>query len=392
MKKRHLLGTAASGALLLAANAHAQSSVTLYGVLDAGIAYVHNAATSSASPYGSRSGNVFKLGSGNTYGDRWGVRGREDLGGGLAAIFQLESGFNIGTGASGQGGTLFGRKAIVGLSSDTWGTVTLGRQYDPVVDLVQAYTEDAYFGGTFGTPGDVDNYDNSLRVNNSVKYASPVISGLQVEALYGFGGVAGTTGSGQTYSFAGAYANGPVGIAAGYLYANGRNATNGAAWSSSAGSLFQSVINDGFASAKALSSARVSGQYVFGPVTAGAAYSHTEYLRDALSDYARAAKFNNSSVFVNYRAAPSLLLGLGYNYTLLTWPAKANYKQFNVGVDYALSKRTSLYALAAYQKANGHTLNTAGQQVAAQASIGDYGVSSGTDTQVLTAIGLRSRF
>lgn len=50
MKKRHLLGTAASGALLLAANAHAQSSVTLYGVLDAGIAYVHNAATSSASP------------------------------------------------------------------------------------------------------------------------------------------------------------------------------------------------------------------------------------------------------------------------------------------------------------------------------------------------------
>lgn len=229
-------------------------------------------------------------------------------------------------------------------------------------------------------------------MNNSVKYASPVISGLQVEALYGFGGVAGTTGSGQTYSFAGAYANGPVGIAAGYLYANGRNATNGAAWSSSAGSLFQSVINDGFASAKALSSARVSGQYVFGPVTAGAAYSHTEYLRDALSDYARAAKFNNSSVFVNYRAAPSLLLGLGYNYTLLTGPAKANYNQFNVGVDYALSKRTSLYALAAYQKANGHTLNTAGQQVAAQASIGDYGVSSGTDTQVLTAIGLRSRF
>ncbi|MDL5477584.1 hypothetical protein, partial [Klebsiella pneumoniae] len=71
------------------------------------------------------------------------------------------------------------------------------------------------FGGTFGTPGDVDNYDNSLRVNNSVKYARPVISGLQVEALYGFGGVAGTTGSGQTYSFAGAYANGPVGIAAG---------------------------------------------------------------------------------------------------------------------------------------------------------------------------------
>ncbi|MCM3181278.1 porin, partial [Cytobacillus horneckiae] len=147
--------------------------------------------------------------SGNLSGSRWGLRGIEDLGSGLSALFQLENGFNIGTGALGQGQREFGRKAVVGLASSTYGTVTLGRQYDPIIDLVQGLTEDNYFGGVFATPGDLDNYDNSLRVSNSVKYTSPLISGFQFAALYGFGGVAGATGSGRTYSFGASYANGP---------------------------------------------------------------------------------------------------------------------------------------------------------------------------------------
>jgi predicted porin len=388
MKRLSLLALPAG--LLFAAGAHAQSSVTLYGIVDAGIAYVHNAQSAN----GQNQSTLVKFSSGNMSGSRWGLKGTEDLGGGLAAVFQLENGFNVGTGALGQGSREFGRKAVVGLSSNTWGTVTLGRQYDPIVDLVQGLTEDNYFGGVFGTPGDLDNYDNSLRVSNSVKYVSPLFSGFQVEALYGVGGVAGASGSGQTYSFGAAYANGPLSLGAGYFYANGGNTTtaNVRTWTSSSDSLFNTVINAGFASAKSIQIVRVGGQYVIGAATVGAAYSNTQYGSDAFSAFRDTAKFNNGSVFLNYQITPTLRTGVGYNYTSLTGPSSAHYNQVNVGADYALSKRTDLYALGGYQKASGNTVNASGKVVGAQASIGDFGVSSGTDSQALAVVGIRHKF
>lgn len=373
-----------------ATGAHAQSSVTLYGIVDAGIAYVHNAQDAS----GRNQSTLIKESSGNLSGSRWGLRGSEDLGNGLAAIFQLENGFNVGTGALGQGSREFGRKAIVGVSSTAWGTLTLGRQYDPLVDLVQPLTEDGPFGGVFGTPGDLDNYDNSLRVNNSVKYTSPLIAGLQFEALYGIGGVAGATGSGQTYSFGAAYSNGPLQLAAGYFFANGGNTvTSGArTWTSTSDSLFNTVINAGFASANSIQIVRAGGSYAVGALSFGLAYSNTQYGSDAFSTFRQTAKFNNGSAFLNYQVTPALRAGVGYNYTVLTGPASAHYNQVNVGGDYALSKRTELYALAGYQKASGHTLNASGASVAAQASIGDFGVNSGTNSQELLALGIRHKF
>ena len=389
MKKR-LSFLAVPAGLLLSAGAHAQSSVTLYGIIDTGIAYVHNAQSSN----GQNQSTLIKFASGNISGSRWGLKGTEDLGGGLAAIFQLENGFNVGTGALGQGGREFGRKAVVGLTGNGWGTVTLGRQYDPIVDLVQGLTEDNYFGGVFGTPGDLDNYDNSLRVNNSVKYVSPIFSGFQVEALYGLGGVAGANGSGRTYSFGGAYANGPLSLGAGYFYANGGNtATAGLrTWTSSSDSLFNTVINSGFASAKSIQIAKVGGQYVIGPVTAGLTYSNTQYGSDAFSSFRDTAKFNNGSVFFNYQFTPAVRAGVGYNYTSLTGPASAHYNQVNLGADYAVSKRTDLYALFGYQKAGGNTLNSSGTVVSADASIGDFGVNSGANSQDVAVVGIRHRF
>jgi predicted porin len=155
--------------------------------------------------------------------------------------------------------------------------VTLGRQYDPIVDLVQGLTEDNYFGGVFGTPGDLDNYDISLRVSNPVKYVSPIFAGFQVEALYGLCGVAGATGSGRTWSLGAAYANGPLSLGAGYFYANGGNTlTNGfRTWASSSDSLFNTAINSGIASANSIQIAKVGGQYAIRAATIGAAYSNT---------------------------------------------------------------------------------------------------------------------
>ncbi|RQR63208.1 porin [Burkholderia sp. Bp9002] len=390
MQATKRLALLALPAALAAGGAHAQSSVTLYGIVDAGIAYVHNAQNAN----GGNASNLVKFGSGNLSGSRWGLRGTEDLGGGLAALFQLENGFNIGTGALGQGQREFGRKAIVGLSHNTYGTVTLGRQYDPVVDLVQGLTEDNYFGGVFSTPGDLDNYDNSLRVSNSVKYTSPLISGFQFAALYGFGGVAGATGSGRTYSFGLSYANGPLSLGAGYFFANG--GTTGAnglrSWTSSSDSLFNTVINQGFSSAKSIQIVRVAGQYVLGAATFGLAYSNTQYGADTLSAFSQTAKFNNGSAFFNWQFSPALRAGVGYNYTSLTGPTSAHYNQVNLGADYSLSKRTDLYALFGYQRASGNTLNANGAVVKAAASVGSYGVNSGTNTQELAVVGIRHKF
>jgi len=142
--KKLALSTLSLALLGAAGAAHAQSSVTLYGVIDTSIAWVHG--------NDGQANNSWQMLSGNLQGSRWGLKGAEDLGGGLKAIFQLENGFDPGTGHLNQGGRMFGRQAFVGLQSDQYGTLTLGRQYDPLVDLVQAVTADNYFGSVMATP------------------------------------------------------------------------------------------------------------------------------------------------------------------------------------------------------------------------------------------------
>ncbi|VWB43050.1 porin [Burkholderia lata] len=388
--KKFALSALSLSLLGVAGVAHAQSNVALYGVIDTSITYVHgNSGTGN---------NLWQMGSGNLSGSRWGMKGSEDLGGGLKTVFQLESGFNSGTGRLGQGGRMFGRQAFVGLQSSQYGTVTLGRQYDPIVDLVQGVTGDNYFGGIFATPGDVDNNDNSLRVSNTVKYTSPVLSGLQVEAMYGFGGVAGSTGSGLTYAIAAAYNNGPLGIAGGYFYTNNVNgAARATGWSGSSDSIFDGPINSGYLSAKSIGIAQVAGQYAIGPVTLGVGYSNAQYRRDgdSLAGFANTQKYNTGRAFVTYQASAPLLLGVGYAYTKASGNVDAKYHQVSLGADYSLSKRTDLYLIGAYQHASGQqqVVNASGQLVTqdAQASIGSYGYA-GTKSQEIVALGMRHKF
>ncbi len=185
MRKRTIAGTIALA--MSASAAHAQNSVTLYGIIDTGIAYIHNSGGQSSQ---------WRMQTSNINGTQWGLKGAEDLGGGLSAVFTLENGFDSGNGQLGFGGREFGRQAYVGLSSATAGTVTFGRQYDPLTGLLQPLTADV-FGGWFVTPGDVDNYDDSARFSNSVKWVSPTWGGVTVEGLYALGGVAGASGSGK---------------------------------------------------------------------------------------------------------------------------------------------------------------------------------------------------
>jgi len=154
------------------------SSVTLYGVVDAGIQFNDSSA-----------GNLTSVVSGGRSGSRFGFRGAEDLGGGLSAIFTLENGFNADTGMQGQGNRLFGRQAFVGVKGG-FGTVAAGRlalfssgtgSFDMFGDqdpLVTGYGI-AGVGGTFSSA-------QGLRADNSLLYVSPEFGGVQVGAMHSF--------------------------------------------------------------------------------------------------------------------------------------------------------------------------------------------------------------
>jgi predicted porin len=382
MKKFAL--TSLSLALLGAAGAaHAQSSVTLYGVLDDSIQYINNNAVNG------KNQSSIGLAAGNLQGNRWGLKGTEDLGGGLKAVFQLENGFSPNNGSLGQGGKMFGRQAFVGLASDQFGTVTLGRQYDPVVDLVQAVTADNYWGSTFTTPSDVDNNDNSSRTNNAIKYTSQTYAGFQFEAMYAFGGVAGSTGSGQTWSGAATYANGPFSVAAGYIRMDNtgesKAARAAAGWSATSDGTFNS-INLPYETAKSIGIASIGAQYVIGPVTAGLRYSNAQYKPDAYSvaGFTSTERYNVGAGFVNYQLTPAALLGLGYTFTHGSGNGdSASYNQISLGGDYNLSKRTDLYLVGAYQRATG---------TGAVASVADYDEFSASNSQAIVSLGIRHKF
>ncbi|MEA3135715.1 MAG: hypothetical protein QOG17_3561, partial [Gammaproteobacteria bacterium] len=188
----------------LADASYAQSSVTLYGVADDGITYTNNQGGHAA----------YQTFSGGLGGSKFGFLGKEDLGGGTSAIFQLESGYDLNSGKLGYNQRLFGRQSYVGLSGN-YGSVRLGRQYDFMVTNLQPLSSAQLFGGSLSAhAGDVDGIWGTYPVSNTVKYVSPTVGGFSAGALYSFGGVPGSVGTSQQYGFGAAYANGPLHLAA----------------------------------------------------------------------------------------------------------------------------------------------------------------------------------
>src|ERR1700739_3039749 len=177
---KRMLGLAIPLAVIPAV-VHAQANVTLYGSIDNGLSFANNV----------QGGQSWSMASGVQAGSRWGLKGSEDLGGGLSAIFKLESGFDANTGAL-SGGFAFSRNAYVGISSDQWGSIKLGRQWDSVVDYVEQFSLNYWVGGYyFAHPNDMDNMDNGFSIPNAVKFSSVNYGGLQFGGLYSFGGQAG---------------------------------------------------------------------------------------------------------------------------------------------------------------------------------------------------------
>jgi GBP family porin len=374
-----------SAALLVtfAGAAHAQSSVTLFGIVDVGMNYISN---ESGKPN-------WTMTSGVVQGSRFGLRVVEDLGGGLKAVAQLENGFSVTNGALGQGGRLFGRQGWVGLSSNTFGTLTLGRQYDSMVDFVQPKFSIVYTG--LAHPFDNDNLGDAFRINNSIKYTSAVYKGFKFGGLYGFSNSASTStgGSGfannRAWSLGANYTNGPFDLGVGYLHLNTPGSTDvGAVVSDYINVSTKSALgSNGLATAVLRHDVvAAGGTYQFSKVKLGLVYSHSkiESATDRLS-------FDNYEVNFGYVIVPEFALSGAYIFTdgkLASTGATPKYHQVELIGDYLLSKRTDAYLLGAYQRAAGDAKFA---QIAPQTydTPGDYSTNK---NQVLVRIGLRHRF
>jgi predicted porin len=362
--------------------AHAQSSVTLYGLIDAGIAYTNNVGGS---------GRV-ALASGSISGSRFGLRGSEDLGGGLKAVFLLENGFSVNSGQLGQNGRLFGRQAYVGLSSNVFGTLTLGRQYDNVVDFVAPLSATAGpFGDSgFAHPYDNDNLQHSIRLNNSVKYTSQNYGGFKFGGTYGFSNSSGFALS-RAYSAAASYGYGPLNVAAGYLQTNGSGAKSlsGSGFANTGGAVDQTEVKGNLTS-DVQRTVAAGLNYTFGPAVVGFVYSHSQFQDTSAFGLANGAvRFDNYEVNGMYNFTPALKAGLSYTYTdarlsgATSYGSAPKWNQVNAIARYSLSRRTELYAEAMYQHASGN------KNVAVMYNAGG---ASSTANQVMGAVGMLTRF
>ncbi|MGF6768250.1 putative porin [Paraburkholderia sp. GAS199] len=409
MKRRVLLMAVAPG-VLISASAFAQSSVTIYGIIDQGLNYISNA--QSIDPSGRRAGHTqYSTSSTVMAGNQLGFQGTEDLGQQYKAIFKLETGFDIGTGKLQEGGTFFGRQAYVGLGAP-YATLTLGRQYDSVVDFLRPLSAaSAGGGGTYSSHGnDIDNLADTYRTNNAVKLTSAPYHGLVVSGMYSFGGVAGSMSRNSIYSFGASFVHGPVKVGAAYLKVHDPNQSffgDNQLSSTTANNLGATTgvqanpVYGGFASASTYQVIAAGAQYGTSTLFVGANYSNIRFggLGDPASGtlsltnpfgYNGNAVFNSYAAYVRYLVTPAFALVGAYDF--LTGGAvdgkpPAHYNQFNAAAHYLLSKRTDVYLLGTYVMAGG-TDSTGQQAVASVLTV----TPSNSARQLILRVGLMHFF
>ncbi|MDY0310126.1 MAG: porin [Castellaniella sp.] len=360
--KKTLLAAALLAGFATAGVAQAETSVTLYGIVDTGYGYQNykydrNGIDATSKTSGLRSGTV--------NGNRFGLKGSEDLGDGLRAIFQLEQGFDLGNG-QGSSGRQFHRQAFVGLSSDNWGTFTMGRQYsagvmvgDLIVNGWNMGDADKVFGA----------YGYANRIDNSFKYVTPDLSGFKAAFLYGSGGndtINRDEGAGvivnserdSRVSVGLMYANGP--ISAGASYDRQGNTANEDAitnWTVNAGYDFEVVK---------LSLAY--GRDRYGKL--GWAGGAGEYVDLGANNPVLSNDFKSNNYHVGLSApigGGTLYAGWGYSTSNLDdsdkWGDDAgNISTYQLNYFYPLSKRTGVYTYATYGKNLGYVKDLKGTE------------------------------
>lgn len=281
----------------------AQTNVTTYGVVDLAIARTDN---------GAPAGSLLRMISGQWAASRLGFRGKEDLGGGLSTIFQLETGYSVDTGAQATAGVLFNRQSWLGMEGG-FGTVRFGRIYTPYYRALAKI--DPFDDGLFGAFTTLIPTGGN-RTDNTINFQTPNKDGFSGEAAYSFGEVVGDMSANRAVTLKGAYSSGPVEVV-----------------------LSRHQVNNSAAVGGATKLTMVGGTYDFKVVKA-----HVSY------DWVKA----DSTRMGTTTDARDLLLGvsarLGTGKLMASYirksdklTANADSKRAAIGYGYPLSKRTVLY-------------------------------------------------
>jgi predicted porin len=336
--KKSLLALAILGAF--AGVASAQTNVTVYGLVDAGVTFEG----------GGAAGSVTKLATGVQSGNRLGFKGTEDLGGGLKANFQIESGFDLDTG-TGRQGALFGRQAWVGLSGG-FGAVGLGRQYTPL--FIALDSVDPFGTGLAGATTNLM-YAGPVRANNAITYSTPAMGGFSANVLYGLGEVAGNNSANRNIGLSVGYANGPVAIV--LAHENQADATN----------------------TNKNKTTLLGGTYDF-----GVAKLHAGYEAEKLD--AAGGDFRDVMVGVSAPIGAGTILASYIQKKDRASNSDRGGKQFALGYTYALSKRTNFYTAIAQIRNDSQGTNVVGD-----ASSGGSAPAAGENSRAFN-IGIRHKF
>lgn len=372
MKKTLLAAALMAG---FAGVAHAETSVTLYGILDGGIGYQKFKSEVANTSFDQKKTGMLE---GIQSGNRWGLKGSEDLGDGLRAVFQLESGFDLATGKSKQGSRLFGRQATLGLASDSWGQLDFGRQTNIASKYLPGVADP--FGGGFDQAniGAAFTAANTARYDNMVMYQTPNFSGFQFGVGYSFNTdgaqvpkitsdnheLSGLERNQRAITTGLRYANGPIGVA--LTYDQYKSAEQRSAWNG------QTFGGD------TVQSWNLGGSYDFEVVKAYLAFGQTRngffegqsFSGIGLSDVSvggiSLGNANLDGLKVNsYLVGLSAPVGAGSlmaSWTMADATSGPNVLEqsaswemkkqniFSLGYSYPLSKRTNVYAIGSYAK------------------------------------------
>lgn len=348
MKKTLLAAALAVG---FAGVAQAETSVTLYGVVDAGIGY--NRIKGADGFKASKTGLI----DGVHNGSRWGLKGSEDIGNGLRAVFVLESGFDSRTGHSGQGTRLFGRQATIGLAADSWGQLDLGRQTNIASKYLPGIMDPFAASFTQANAGTAFTSQNTVRYDNMIMYQTPNFSGFQFGVGYSF-----ETSGDQDWKLKGADDSNTRAITTGLRYANGPI---------SVGLAYDQFKNKAAADNSRVSAWTLGGAYDFEVVKLHLGFGQTRngvFQTQGIGDTpagtpSGAFVASDGMKFNSYTVGVSAPVG-GAGNVMASWhmadprsnpDANPNWdmkkqQAYSLGYTYDLSKRTNLYAYGSYAK------------------------------------------
>ncbi|MFX1766398.1 porin [Paraburkholderia sp. A1RI-2L] len=353
----------AAALIAFAGAANAQSSITLYGVIDSGLLYQSANAANFQSKV--NLGHVFQLKDGGIYSSIWGLKGSEDIGGGYKVNFKLQGAFNSSNGRTGladaPGATaVFNQQTTIGVSGP-FGTIDAGRQIVPMIyAMAETDVRSAqYFGsiltGWLGlnqaagwqglsTNGPV----GALYDDNAIVYRSPKFYGASVALEYAPGGSPGQFQGGTRESAVLQYSNYGLSVAAVYYNGHDTNPFTQTGLSTIVTTPSTGLNNNQFYF--------LGAQYTFHDFSVSSSYSRAR--NPANAGGPKGFTLEMFSGGLGYKFSPSFKVTSGFYY-LHDRNVGANHSaEYALSAEYNLTKRTLTYAQVGYVDNHGNMSQT----------------------------------